>query len=124
MTDTPVIVNSSVTPAQIRTMVRYFLTFAGPFLPKLFSGFFSPEIQAVMQSEEFAVTIALIIGAAMTAWGMADAYLHRKLLVAAAKAAQMPSSRWPINDLKPLQTALLVAGCSPGPIDGIWGKST
>lgn len=83
----PVIVNPSVTPAQVKTVVRYFLTFAGPFLPKLFSGFFTPEIQAMMQTDEFAVVVGGLIGAVMGAWGMADTYLHKKQLVAAATAA-------------------------------------
>jgi hypothetical protein len=91
MTDTPVTINPSVTPAQIKTVVRYFLTFAGPFLPKLFSGFFTPEIQAVIQSDEFATMISAssgaIIGIAMAAWGVFDTWRHKTQLVAAATAA-------------------------------------
>lgn len=91
MTDTPVIVNPSVTPAQIKTIVRYFFTFLGPWLPKLFAGFFTPEIQAIIQSDEFANAISLssgaIVGSIMAAWGVIDTYLHKKQLVAAATAA-------------------------------------
>ena len=87
----PVIVNPSVTPAQVKTIVRYFLTFLGPWLPKLFSGFFTPEIQAIINSDEFANAIALssgaIVGSIMTCWGVVDTYLHKKQLVAAATAA-------------------------------------
>ena len=92
MTDTPaIVINPSVTPAQIRTAVRYFLTFAGPWLPKLFAGFFTPEVQAVINSDEFANMISAwsgaLMGAAMWAWGAFDTWRNKQTLVAAANAA-------------------------------------
>ncbi|HTN39803.1 MAG TPA: hypothetical protein VLZ84_01540 [Asticcacaulis sp.] len=92
----PVIVNPSVTPAQVKTIVRYALTILAPWLPKLFSGFFTPEIQAVISSDEFAGLISgasgAIIGTIMGAWGAIDTWNHKKQLVAAANAA--PNSQF------------------------------
>lgn len=84
----PVKINPSVTPAQIKTAVRYAVTFASAIVGQnALDRLVSPASQDVLLSDAFAVTASTLVAAGMWAWGAWDTYRHKTQIVAAAQAA-------------------------------------
>jgi len=97
MTDQPVIINPSVTPAQVRTALRYIVTFAAALAPGAIDRIVPASQQTLLLSDEFATVASFAVAGAMTLWGMAESWISKKNLVAAANAAD--DSKFVVKDI-------------------------
>lgn len=84
----PVIINPSVTPAQVKTAVRYAVTFMAALVGQnALDKLVSPAHQDLLLSDTFAVVGSVAVGIGMWAWGAYETHRHKKQIVAAAQAA-------------------------------------